>query len=111
MPLRGARKRAERPRFRTEGVMTTSRNGTRRPPRPRFELVTEAPSRSEAAAIVAALEEFLAETAPAGPAAKRPQSAWQRAALHEGVSARAHLGTPVPAYGPQTPTNRRTQWP
>jgi hypothetical protein len=63
-------------------------------------MVTGTASRGEAAAIVAALEQFLAETAPAGPAAERPQSAWQRAALHEGVSARAQLGTPVPASGP-----------
>ena len=63
-----------------------SSNGKRRPPRPRIELVSGA-SGTEAAAIVAALEQFLADTAPpaAGPA---PESRWQRAALEDGVSAR-----------------------
>jgi hypothetical protein len=91
--------------------MTTSKNGKRRPPRPRFEMVTESASATEAAAIVAALEQFLAETAPAAPTGEPAQSPWQRAALHEGVSARAHLVTPVRSSGPQTTTNRRTPWP
>ena len=39
-------------------------NGKRRPPRPRIELVAGGASASEAAAIVAALERFLADTAP-----------------------------------------------
>ena len=63
-----------------------SRNGQRRPRRPKIELVTSGASASEGAAIVAALEQFLAETAP------RPveglTSRWQQAALREGVSAR-----------------------
>lgn len=67
-------------------------NGRRRPPRPRIESITPAATDSEAAAIVAALEQFLAETAPApipsGPAA----SPWQRAALEEGVAARQVSG-------------------
>ncbi len=74
-------------------------------------MVTETASGTEAAAIVAALEQFLAETAPPPHVGEAAQSLWQRAALHEGVSARAQLGTPVPASGPQTATNRRTQWP
>jgi hypothetical protein len=64
------------------------RNGERHPPRPRIELVTEPASESEAAAIVAAMEQFLAETAPPPSAAAAPGSRWQRAALTEGVSAR-----------------------
>ena len=64
------------------------RNGERHPPRPRIELVTEAASESEAAAIVAAMEQFLAETAPQPAAEGAPGSRWQRAALAEGVSAR-----------------------
>jgi len=49
-------------------------------------MVTGGASEEEAAAIVAALEQFLAETAPA-PAG--PQvSPWQRAALEDGTSAR-----------------------
>ena len=62
-------------------------NGRRRPPRPRIELVSPAASESEAAAIVAALEQFLADTAPAAEPA-REISRWQRAALEDGVSAR-----------------------
>ena len=61
-----------------------SGNGSRKPPRPRIELVAGNPTEEEGAAIVAALEQFLAETAPA-PAA-RQESRWQRAALAEGVN-------------------------
>ncbi len=43
--------------------MTTS-NGNRRPPRPRIEMLGPAEPR-EAAAVVAAVEQFLADTAPA----------------------------------------------
>jgi hypothetical protein len=63
------------------------RNGERHPRRPRIELLTEAASESEAAAIVAAVEQFLAETAPP-PTEALTTSRWQRAALEEGVSAR-----------------------
>ena len=70
----------------------SSANGSRRPPRPRIELISGGASESEAAAIVAALEQFLAETATAPPAAPR-QSPWQRAALEEGISARQISGT------------------
>ncbi len=45
-------------------------------------------SADEAAAIAAAVERFLAETAPAAPAAEDAVSPWQRAALLEGVSAK-----------------------
>jgi hypothetical protein len=90
-------------------------NGTRRPPRPKSELVTEPPSETEAAAIVAALEQFLAETAPAPPVAGPAQSPWQRAALREAISARTEHG-PAPGVlkaGPRTlkATNRRREWP
>jgi hypothetical protein len=64
------------------------RNGERHPPRPRIELVTKPASDSEAAAIVTAMEQFLAETAPQPSAAGLPGNRWQRAALEEGVSAR-----------------------
>ena len=69
-----------------------SANGERKPPRPRIEMVSPAASDSEAAAIVAALEQFLIETAPkpsdAGPAV----SPWLRAALEEGIAARQVSG-------------------
>ncbi len=72
--------------------MAGAKNGDRRPPRPRIELLTKASSDSEAAAIVAALEQFLADTAPV-PQAPPAQSAWQRAALEEGISARQVSGS------------------
>jgi hypothetical protein len=65
-----------------------ARNGKRRPPRPRIELVTSVASPGEAAAIVAAIERFLADTAPAPSPADAAQSPWQRAALEEGIAAR-----------------------
>ncbi len=79
-------------------------NGRRKPPRPRIEIVSGPASETEAAAIVAALEQFLAETAPA-PAVGEPASGWQRAALEEGISARqvsAAIWGHAPARGPQT---------
>jgi hypothetical protein len=66
-------------------------NGKRRPPRPRIELVPGSASATEAAAIVAALEQFLADTAPA-PAPGETQSRWQRAALEDGIAARQVSG-------------------
>jgi hypothetical protein len=69
-----------------------STNGRRRPPRPRIELVSGGASGTEAAAIVAALEQFLADTAPQAGTSDRPQSRWQRAALEEGIAARQLSG-------------------
>lgn len=70
-----------------------SSNGQRKPPRPRIEMRTTAPP-EEAAAVVAAIERFLAETAPA-PAARETVSPWQRAALLEGVGlSAAQAGDP-----------------
>jgi hypothetical protein len=65
------------------------RNGQQRPPRPQIEIQGASATPEEAAAIAAALERFLWETAPAPEAA--PQSRWQEAALREGVSARSQL--------------------
>ena len=51
------------------------------------------PSPGEAAAIAAAIERFVADTAPSpAPVPPRP-SAWQRAALREGVEERSALGS------------------
>jgi hypothetical protein len=58
-------------------------NGSRKPPRPRIAMLGANPSEEEGAAIVAALERFLAETAPAP--AQVEVSRWQQAALREGV--------------------------
>jgi hypothetical protein len=62
--------------------------------RPKLTIVAPDASPEEAAAVIAALERFMRETAPP-PAPVEPQrSSWQRAALREGV-ARAS-GEPLP---------------
>jgi hypothetical protein len=69
-----------------------SRNGERRPPRPQIEILSSGASESEAAAVVAAIERFLADTAPP-PEAEAPRiSPWARAALEEGIAARQISG-------------------
>jgi hypothetical protein len=68
------------------------RNGQRRPPRPEIEMISAGASEDEAAAIVAALEQFLADTAPSPATRRQAQSAWQRAALEEGIAARRVSG-------------------
>jgi hypothetical protein len=54
--------------------------------RPRLSIVAPGASPQEAAAVVAAIEQFMrATTPPPAPLAPKP-SAWQRAALQEGVN-------------------------
>lgn len=53
--------------------------------RPRLEIVAPNSSPEEAAAIVAALGQFMRQTAPARVDGGPTIPAWQRAALHEGV--------------------------
>jgi hypothetical protein len=65
----------------------TSGNGQRRPPRPQIQIAAATASAEEAAAISAALEQFLVEHAPAPQSADRPNP-WLRAALEEGIAAR-----------------------
>jgi len=65
------------------------RNGKQKPPRPQIEIQSSTTSPEEAAAIAAALERFLWETAPAPQEA--PRSRWQETALREGVSVRSQL--------------------
>jgi hypothetical protein len=60
------------------------RNGKHAPPRPRIELRHAPASPSEAAAIAAAIEQFLRDTARPAPT-EPPMSPWQRAGLLEGV--------------------------
>ncbi len=67
-------------------------NGRRRPPRPSIELIAPSATPEEAAAIAAALERFLHDTAPVLPAAKEAMTPWERAALAEGLG----LGAPAP---------------
>jgi hypothetical protein len=69
------------------GSRPMSTNGDRRPPRPRIEMLSAAEP-AEAAAVIAAVEQFLADTAPAPQAAEEEQNPWQRAALLEGVRAK-----------------------
>ena len=69
-----------------------SSNGNRRPPRPRIEMVTAGASATETAAVIAAVEQFLADTAPAPPPSTTRQNPWQRAALEEGIAARQLTG-------------------
>ena len=70
-----------------------SRNGDRHPARPSIELSggpkrgTAGASPEEAAAIAAALEQFLIETAPPPRPVER-HNPWQRAALQEGIASR-----------------------
>jgi len=52
--------------------------------RPKLELRGASASPEEAAAVMAAVEQFMRDTAPA-PAPPEPPSGWARAALLEGV--------------------------
>jgi hypothetical protein len=62
-----------------------SRNGKHAPPRPRIEVRQSVASPEEAAAIAAAIEQFLRDTAPP-PASSGPSvSPWLRAGLFEGT--------------------------
>jgi hypothetical protein len=68
--------------------------------RPKLEIVAPAASPEEAAAVVAAVERFLRETAPP-PAQPAPyRNPWQRTALLEGVDRDA--GSPT-AWGDGNP--------
>jgi hypothetical protein len=61
------------------------RNGSHHPPRPRIELKSGAATPDEAAAIAAAIEQFLRDTVPAPSPASDAMNPWLRAALYEGV--------------------------
>jgi len=63
-------------------------NGKQTPLRPRIEIQAAA-SPEEAAAIAAAIEQFLRDTAPAPQPAGPAESAWLRTALREGVGLEA----------------------
>lgn len=62
-----------------------SRNGKHSPARPRIELRQSSASPEEAAAIAAAIEQFLRDTAPPPAPAGSGIRPWLRAALYEGV--------------------------
>ena len=62
-----------------------ARNGRNRPRRPRIEIAQSAASPEEAAAIAAAIEQFLHDTTPPPAPADTRINAWLRAGLFEGV--------------------------
>jgi hypothetical protein len=68
------------------------RNGKQSPPRPQIEIEAANASPEEAAAIAAALEQFLHDTAPVVAASSSRTRPWERAALAEGVG----LDPPTP---------------
>jgi hypothetical protein len=70
------------------------RNGKHAPPRPRIEVRQSTAGPEEAAAIAAAIEQFLRDTAPAPVAGGEPSDPWQRAGLFEGVG--LHADSPSP---------------
>ena len=61
-----------------------SRNGKQQPARPRIEVSRGSASPEEAAAIAAAIEQFLRDTAPP-PESAEQVSPWLRAGLLEGT--------------------------
>ena len=61
---------------------------------------------AEAAAVIAAVEQFLADTAPA-PAAATPAEPWQRAALLEGVARQGRPSRPDRTRASPSATHRR----
>jgi hypothetical protein len=71
-----------------------SRNGKQQPTRPRIELRQSTASREEAAAIAAAIEQFLRDTTPAPAPAEPPMSPWQRAGLFEATGRAVGAATP-----------------
>jgi hypothetical protein len=70
-----------------------SRNGKHSPARPRIE-VRQSASPEEAAAIAAAIEQFLRDTAPAPPTEPPAMSPWLRAGLLEGTGRAAYGFSP-----------------
>ena len=71
-----------------------SRNGKHSPPRPRIELTHTSASPHEAAAIAAAIEQFLRDTTPAAAPSEDTLPGWQRAGLFEGVGMPAASDSP-----------------
>ena len=53
--------------------------------RPKLELLGTSASPDEAAAVIAAVEQFLRQTAPPVAPAEEPVNAWLRTAMLEGV--------------------------
>jgi hypothetical protein len=62
-----------------------ARNGKHASPRPRIAITHSTATPVEAAAIAAAIEQFLRDTAPAPQAAAEAISPWLKAGLMEGI--------------------------
>jgi hypothetical protein len=62
--------------------------------RPKLTIVAADASPEEAAAVVAALERFMRETAPPPMSPPPGRNPWQEAALHEGIACRPE--SPLP---------------
>jgi hypothetical protein len=62
--------------------------------RPQLSIVAPGASEEEAAAVVAALERFMRETAPRSAPSHHGRSPWQQAALREGVARQPELLPP-----------------
>jgi hypothetical protein len=77
-----------------------TRNGQQRPGRPRIELSQTAASPEEAAAIAAAIEQFLRDTAPPPAAEGERVSPWLRAGLMEATRRDPAGRSPWSAGGP-----------
>ncbi|HEX2232873.1 MAG TPA: hypothetical protein VHG69_05865 [Thermoleophilaceae bacterium] len=71
-----------------------SRNGKQQPARPRIEVRQASASPQETAAIAAAIEQFLRDTAPA-PETEPQVDDWQRAGMLEAVG----LDPATPPWG------------
>ena len=62
--------------------------------RPQLHIVAPTATAEEAAAVVAALERFMRDTAPPPVAPARRPNPWQQAALQEGVARQTELPPP-----------------
>jgi hypothetical protein len=62
--------------------------------RPKLTIVAPDASPEEAAAVVAALERFMRETAPIPVPPEPRRDMWQQAALHEGIARAPELPLP-----------------
>jgi hypothetical protein len=71
-----------------------SANGKQHPVRPRIEIRQSAAGPEEAAAIAAAIEQFLRDTAPAPAPQEKGLSPWLEAGLLEGIGREPSRGTP-----------------
>jgi hypothetical protein len=62
--------------------------------RPKLSIVAPSASPEEAAAVAAALEQFMRATAPTRVGAEPPANPWQQTALHEGIARYPQPPTP-----------------